>query len=1334
MLKGSIVLAFFVFLSAQSSAQLVINEASNANGTTLLDADGDSPDWIELYNGSSTQINLDGYGLSDDENDLLKWTFPNFSMNPGTFLTVFASGISNKTIVDHWETAVLATESWDYLVPSSNLASDWNTGSYVPIGWQSGLLGIGYGDWDDNTTLTGPITSVYVRKEFTIADTSKIVAALFDVDYDDGFVAYLNGVEIARSGLTGYPPNWNDLASDHEAQLYSGGDVSSFLFEANQLTSILKNGTNVLAIEVHNASFSSSDLSLIPFLSFAFNTATTFYSGSVHPYFNPGLTNQVLSTNFSIKSLGETLFLSSPAGLLIDSLSVPDLEPNMSIGKFPDAAIAQRLFNSPTPAASNNTSSNFAGFEATPIISVSGGFFSGSQTIAIQNQSTNGGVLRYTINGQEPKLSSPLYTGPITISNNTVLRVRCFPVSSDYLPSLIASESYLQMVDYTLPVISITTDPTNLYGVTGIFDNFNTDWRKPCVIEYFDKDGVKQFESRASIKPDGGAGGSRSYAQHSVTIQPAHGLYGEGEPVAYPLIQEKPFIDEYHAFYLRNGSNYWNNYPQKDATFMRIMRKSNANSQAYSPVIAYVNGEYFGVYELREKANKHYFEANYGNNPDSLDLLSVSYFYGAGVLRTVQGSDTGFYNMQNFVTSYNTASPDYFEKCHQKLDLYNFADYISAENWFANRDWVYNNMKIARCRTFDNRWRFFLQDMELGLGGWTDFSANLFDYFRYNNQPNPYWDIFDGLMGNEEFKKYFINRYADLMNTTLKPWKYQPIISDMYNELFPEMPAHFQKWTGDVPGGMATYNYHRNNIIYQLDNRTAVVREQIVTEYGLVKQVDITLDVEPAGAGYVRISTVIPEALPWTGVYFDGNPVSITAVANPGYTFVNWIPNSVIPVTELTNKDLELNVDADNWFTAVFEGAPEPATLVVSEIFYHPDSSQTSGDWIELHNSGSATIDLTGWELHAENPWERFAFSDHTLIPAGGYLVVCEDTNTFKNTYPFVANYTGSTSFKWDNKQDSIKLINPYKTLYLGIEYQDEDPFPKCADGWGRSLENSVLNSVNPTVDSWFCGCIGGSPGEAYSPCNETLIVSEINYNSLSSNSNAGDWIELYNSSSVQKDLSNYRLKDERSLHTYVLPQLTLQPGAYLVICQDPSLFSARHPGVSNYTGSFDFGFGGKDVIRLYDSGDSLIQSVCYSNQSPWPTLPGTDDYTLEFTFGSGYLDPNKYSSWFTGCEGGSPGRAYSPCPFLPDGQSAWLYPNPNNGAFYLVYDNSLNSDGKTELQVFSMNGKLVYEEEIFATEATVKTQLNLEFLAKGVYYLRLKQSIVLDQIPFVKN
>ena len=1332
-MSKTLLLLIVLCASHSLSSQIKINEASNVNGTTLVLPDQSTPDWIELYNPATTAFDLNGYTLTDDFLDPFKWVFPSVLVNAGGFLTVHATGISKMNSMNHWETAVWANQTWQYLIPSGTIANDWKNVPFTATGWSTGQMGIGYGDADDVTNLPAPTTAAYARIEFTIADTSKIASALLDLDFDDGFVAYINGIEVARFGLSGNPPIWDELAVDHEALLYQGGALTSFTLSNQLLSQVLKNGTNVLAFEVHNSSTTSSDMSLLSFLSFGFKDNQQYYAGTTHPSFIYSGVSEALSTNFSIATMGETIYMFDPAGTMVDSLYVPLMQPDMSAGKFTDGVNPSRIFLSPTPNQSNDFSTNYAGFEIAPTIVTAGGMFTSQQLVTVQNNSATGGVVRFSTNGQDPVVTSPLYTGPLALSSNAVVKVRCFSSNPEVLPSTMDAETFFFAVDHTLPVISLSTDPTNLYGASGIFDNYDTDWRKPCMIEYFDAEGVKQFETRASVKPDGGAGGSRSNPQHSVTVEPGNSLYGSGNSVEYPLIPEKGFIQEYDAFYLRNGSNMWNNYPQKDATFMRMMRKSHVNSQAYSPVVVYLNGEYFGVYELREKANKHYFESNYGNDPDYLDLLSVSYFYGAGVLRTVQGSDTGFYNMRNFVSTYDPAAPDYFEKCHQKIDLYSFADYMAGENWFANVDWIYNNMKIFRTRTTDNKWRFNLQDMELGLGGWTDFSTNIFDYFRYNNQPNPYWEIYNGLMQNTKFKNYFINRYADLMNSTFQHDTYAPIVDEMYEQLIPEMPQQFERWTGDPVGGMATYDGTHANLLYQFDNRNGVVRNQIISEFGLQEQVYVKVDVEPSGAGYIKISTLTPEDLPWTGIYFDGVPVKITAVANPGFTFTGWDPNGIIPTGNLTDLSVEYNIPNDATFRALFNGASAPTELTISEIHYNPDASVDGGNWIELHNFGTADIPLTGWSVKSKNFYDKYEFKDGTTLPSGGYLVVCQDTNLFKTQYPNVTNFTGATGFSWSNKKDSIQIYGQYEQLVLSTVYRDEAPFPRCADGYGRTLENSHTSTAVLDSATWFCGCIGGSPGVAYSPCDEPVAFTEINYNPIAASYSAGDWIEIKNNTSAAIDLTGYVFKDSKNDHVYDFPSMTLAPNAYYVISNDLLLFGNRHPEVQNVTGPFVFSLGGTDALRLYDANGILIGSVIYDQVAPWPTSPSVEDYTLEYADSGYYINPNAGTSWFAECLGGSPGRAFTSCDEIPFNGTTVLYPNPTNSIINVVFDNANNSTGKTILQVFDTRGRVVYDLTASSSDPVVEVQIDATQLGNGMYYLRITQAEIIDQLPFVK-
>ena len=182
---------------------------------------------------------------------------------------------------DHWETAIFADDIWRYNVPDTELASDWNTNSFNDGSWTLGQGGFGYGDGDDGTVLD-QATSVYFRKSFNVGDITKLSKAILNADYDDGFVAYLNGVEIARSdNLSNYGtivPFDASTSYDHEATLYSGGYPEEIILDSLSLSSILISGQNTLAVQLHNFGTSSSDLSGNFFLTFGIVDNSIIYS------------------------------------------------------------------------------------------------------------------------------------------------------------------------------------------------------------------------------------------------------------------------------------------------------------------------------------------------------------------------------------------------------------------------------------------------------------------------------------------------------------------------------------------------------------------------------------------------------------------------------------------------------------------------------------------------------------------------------------------------------------------------------------------------------------------------------------------------------------------------------------------------------------------------------------------------------------------------------------------------------------------------------------------------------------------------------------------------
>ncbi|MFK7806784.1 MAG: CotH kinase family protein, partial [Saprospiraceae bacterium] len=210
--------------------------------------------------------------------------------------------------VDHWETVFYNNDLWNYRIGDSEPPADWMMPGFNDSQWPLAPGGFGYGDGDDNTT-TVNIRSIYIRREFELVDTSNFDTAILHADYDDAFVAYINGVEVARSGnigSTGIPPTWNTVLSyDHEATLYFGGQPEEYILSGADLKDVIQEGTNTIAIQINNVDESSSDFSSNFFFSVGIKDETMTY-GDIPDWFNPPFVLTSLISNLPIINISTT--------------------------------------------------------------------------------------------------------------------------------------------------------------------------------------------------------------------------------------------------------------------------------------------------------------------------------------------------------------------------------------------------------------------------------------------------------------------------------------------------------------------------------------------------------------------------------------------------------------------------------------------------------------------------------------------------------------------------------------------------------------------------------------------------------------------------------------------------------------------------------------------------------------------------------------------------------------------------------------------------------------------------------------------------------------------
>ncbi len=227
-----ILITILILLATSIYSQSIrLNEIMASNTSTIVDDDGEYSDWIEIYNSGNSAINLNGMYLSDDPLDLMKWQFGDLLIDPNNYILVFASDKDRTGEPFYWNNVIDWGDEWKYIVPNSELPVNWNSIDFNDNNWQTGPSGIGYGDDDDETIIPSTI-SLFARKIFNVNDKENIINAILHIDFDDAFVAYLNGVEIAREniGTVGIQPSFDQLARDDgfEAHIFDGGFPSRY--------------------------------------------------------------------------------------------------------------------------------------------------------------------------------------------------------------------------------------------------------------------------------------------------------------------------------------------------------------------------------------------------------------------------------------------------------------------------------------------------------------------------------------------------------------------------------------------------------------------------------------------------------------------------------------------------------------------------------------------------------------------------------------------------------------------------------------------------------------------------------------------------------------------------------------------------------------------------------------------------------------------------------------------------------------------------------------------------------------------------------------------------
>ncbi|MBC8047255.1 MAG: lamin tail domain-containing protein [Fimbriimonadaceae bacterium] len=399
-------------------------------------------------------------------------------------------------------------------------------------------------------------------------------------------------------------------------------------------------------------------------------------------------------------------------------------------------------------------------------------------------------------------------------------------------------------------------------------------------------------------------------------------------------------------------------------------------------------------------------------------------------------------------------------------------------------------------------------------------------------------------------------------------------------------------------------------------------------------------------------------------------------------------------------------------------------TVAISEFHYNPDSSLQSQDWVELHNYGGASIDISNWKLRDETPFNSFTFPGGTVLSAGEFLIAAQRTDTFAMVYPFVTNVVGPFEFGFDNTLGSVRLYDAGGSLIRAVNYVDSLPWPNGADGLGPTVEILDYEGDENDPANWIAGCVGGSPGEAYMPCDYAIVISEINYNSAA-DFNMKQWIELWNKSAGAIDISGWQFRDNNAANIFTIGAGNiLNANERLVIADSLEAMGSFFPSVTNIIGEFNFGLSNNgDAVRLYDADLLLQYSVRYDDEFPWPTDADGAGFTIELYVEDG--NPNVPSTWVAGCPHGSPGGEFIlPCPdaihdIEANENSIHAQPNPFSDMIVFLFDEK-NVFDISALFILNITGEKIIDLPITNTISWNGKDADGNTVASGIYFLNV--------------
>lgn len=768
-----------------------------------------------------------------------------------------------------------------------------------------------------------------------------------------------------------------------------------------------------------------------------------------------------IHTNFKLSSAGEPVILSQPDGQQVDYVPATPLANNMTYGRQPDGTDDFFYFLLPTPGFTNNNAEGADTFLDPPEIMTPSGFYTEPFDLFITHPVDNA-ELRYTLDGSIPDQDSPLFTGSLAIENRlgmpdnisaiptttptvpewyrwfppqnpvykgTVVRVKAFREGD--IPSPVSTATFIVDPDadtrYDLGCVALTLPEESLLGPSGIYTNFlltGMNWEREAHFELFESDGSPVYASDIGLRLHGG--NSRRYALKSFRLY-FRGRYGKTE-MDYPIFNDDEAPDFQERMMLRNSGSDWARTYFRDPFAQQLLRGySDVDFMHYRPLVSFVNGEYWGILNIRERYDDNYIYVNYGYKRDEIDMLE-------NIFGTVYGSNADYIALRNHWENADLTVEENYQYVLDRVDTENFRDYHILQIFSMNTDQPGKNARWWRPKEEGGKWRWLLFDLDdsFAYGPHCDYPRNgLVFCSGLNNihstsvnsaSNSPSWAAngpaqtlpLRAMLRSPFFRYDFINRFADLLNTAFLPSRLEEIIDSTDARIAPYMQEHYERWHRPTPENRAL---HVNLVRTFAENRKAAVEGHITDFFQLPGSYTLTVNRTPSPGGIVKVNSIpvhpdsiyieTVQAYPWSGRYFKDVELPITAVPAEDFVFSHWLE------TGETSDTIYISPDDDVTYTAVFESLTQAEPVHYwsfnDGVWDQPFFTQGGGLLTEMTTPASELTFDDGAGFEAENSRFEEPAGDHLRVnnPEGSTLTFNLPTTGYK--FP-VFSYEGRRS------------------------------------------------------------------------------------------------------------------------------------------------------------------------------------------------------------------------------------------------------------------------------------------------------------------------------------